>query len=484
MKQIIYFLLFFFAITEICAQSPKEEIRAVWLTTNYALDWPKKPFKNSNDINQQQDELIDILDQLKAANFNVVFLQARLRGDVIYNSAIEPVSPYIQGVKNTWSKYDPLAFAIEECHKRGLECHAWFVTYPMGQEKDKNSKKKSFYRTYNGEVYLDPGDPQTNNYLLSLIDEIVEKYDIDGIHLDYIRYPEKGANFPDKDTYQRYGKGKEKTDWRRENINKFVSELYDRVKNKKSWVQVSSSVVGMYEKIEGDKKKYWTAYHSVFQDPENWLAKGKHDFIVPMMYYADGLFFPFIQNWKTKANGRYIVPGLGLYQMDEHESNWNPQTIVEQIRYSRDNHMSGNAFFRAQHICRNKKGISDEIKSQFYQYPAVCPPLKWLDKTPPVQPVNLKAVTSGIYLFLSWDKTVQPENKQVFFNVYRSETWPIDTQKAEHLLAVRLSDTMLFIPIDNSVVSGYYYAVSSYDRFHNESILCEPVYFVTGEFQK
>ena len=481
MKQIIYSLLFLFLITEIYAQSPKEEFRAVWLTTNHALDWPKKPYRNSNDINEQQDELIDILDLLKEANINTVFLQVRIRGDVIYNSTIEPVSPYIQAVKNTWSKYDPLAYAIAECHKRGLECHAWIVTYPMGE---KVTTKKSNVLSHKGEYYLDPGDPETNNYLLTLIDEIVDKYDIDGIHFDYIRYPEDAAKFPDDKTYQKYGKGKNKSEWRRENINQFVATLYDRVKSKKSWVQVSSAVVGMHKRLDENGKKHWTAFNSVHQDPEDWLKKGKHDFIVPMMYYTDSLFFPFIPDWKAKRHGRYIIPGLGLYQMDEKESNWKSKIIEEQLKFSREHQMDGNAFFRAQHICNNKKGIRDIITKQFYQHPAILPPLNWLDTARPVQPINMKALVSGIYLFLSWDRTVQPGKREVFFNVYRSETLPIDKEKAENLIAIRLTNNMMFIPIDNSTTSGYYYAVTSYDRYHNESVLSNPVYFVSGDFEK
>ncbi|MDR0866249.1 MAG: family 10 glycosylhydrolase [Candidatus Symbiothrix sp.] len=489
MKYIFFFMLCVCISLELCAQSPKEEIRAVWLTSNYSLDWPSKSYRNSDDINEQQDELIDILDKLKAANFNMIFIQTRLRGDVIYNSEIEPVSPFIRKVKNTWSKYDPLAFAVAECHKRGLECHAWFVTYPLGTEKIKGKennsptlkKNKDRAKRYKGEFYLDPGDPKTNDYLISLINEIVGKYDIDGIHLDYIRYPD--ANFPDEATYKRYGNGKNKSDWRRENVNRFVYKVYDDVKAKKPWVQVSSSVIGMYNKIKGSKRQYSTAY-SVYQDPENWLLHGKQDFIVPMMYNKDDLFFPFIQDWKMRSNGRYIVPGLGLYQIDEKESNWSTTKIKEQIQYSRQNQMQGNAFYRARYLFNNKKGILNEIKTNFYQHPALLPPLTWLSTKRPLPPQNLSAEITGIYLYLHWEPVGQPQKEKVFYNVYRSEKWPVDTDDADNLVAVRINDQMLFVPVNNSIESGYYYAVTSYDRYHNESKISDPVYFVTGDFNK
>ncbi|GHT45994.1 hypothetical protein FACS189440_03070 [Bacteroidia bacterium] len=491
MKRFIVITLFIGIGLGLKAQFPKEEIRAVWLTSNYSLDWPNKPYRSSDDINEQQEELIDILDKLKEANFNMIFLQTRLRGDVIYNSKIEPVSNYIQTVKNTWSKYDPLAFAITECHKRGLECHAWFVTYPLGPEKIKGKENnsqtvkqnKDKARRHAGEFYMDPGDPKTNAYLVSLIEEIVDKYDVDGIHMDYVRYPEKADKFPDNVTYKRYGKGQSKSEWRQENINRFVYEVYDVVKSRKPWVQVSSSVIGMYDKIQGDKQNHWTA-SSVYQDPEKWLKEGKHDFIVPMMYYAGDLFFPFIQDWKARSNGRFVVPGLGVYQLDEKESNWSTIKIKEQIQYSRENQMNGNAFYRTRYLMNNKKGILDMIKNNFYQYPSVLPPLTWQEVKQPESPGDLTAMASGMYIFLNWKFAEQSGEKNVFYNVYRSEYWPIDTNDAGNLVAARVSDPMLFVPLNNAVESGYYYAVTSYDRYHNESKMSDPVYFVTGAFEK
>ena len=492
MKHLFYsFLLLAFSL-ELFAQAPKEEVRAVWLTTNHSLDWPSKPYRNSNDINIQQDELIDILDQLKAANFNVVFLQTRLRGDVIYNSNIEPVSSHIRTVVNTWSKYDPLAFAVAECHKRGLECHAWIVTYPLGPERingrENNSptirKNKDKISRFGNEFYLDPGNPNTTTYLVSLIEEIVDKYDIDGIHMDYIRYPDKSENFPDNATYRLYGGGKNKSDWRRENINNFVYQVYDVVKSKKPWVQVSSSVAGMYNTLSNNTQKHWTAFHSVYQDPEDWLKKGKHDFIVPMMYFSDDLFFPFLNDWKARSNERYIIPGLGVYQMDAKESNWQPQVIKEQVQSTRDHQLKGNAFYRTKHLVNNTKGIMNLLTQNFYQHPSVLPPLTWLNDVVPVPPINIKAMATGMYMFVSWEEIDQPEDKKVFYNVYRSKTLPIDINNAENLIATRVKDKILFVPIDKSVETAYYYAVTSSDRYRNESIISHPVYFVTGNFEK
>jgi hypothetical protein len=196
------------------------------------------------------------------------------------------------------------------------------------------------------------------------------------------------------------------------------------------------------------------------------------------------LFFPFVDDWKARRNGRFIVPGLGVYQLDEKESNWSPNKIKEQIQYSRENQMGGNAFYRAQYLLNNKKGIMNEIMNDFYQHPALLPPLTWLDSTRPAPPVNLKAITSGTYLFLSWEASRQPDNRTVYYNVYRSEKWPVNTRNTANLVAARVNDLMLFVPINNSIESGYYYIVTAYDRYHNESIVSSSVYYVTGNYKK
>ena len=270
--------------------SPKHEIRAVWLTTIYGLDWPQKPATTEYGRKMQQQELCQILDRLKEANFNMVFVQVRMRGDVIYKSAIEPASKTFSGKYGVMPGYDPLAFVIEECHKRGMECHAWMVTFPVGtdkivKEQGRNSVVKrmpSLCKRFNGEWYLDPGVPGTDQYILSLVKEIVNGYDVDGIHFDYIRYPEEAKKFPDRTAYNKSGKGMPLDEWRRSNITRMVSMIYDWVKGVKPWIQVSSSPLGKYSRIPKVPNAGWTAYESVYQDPGKWLQQGKHDMVVPM----------------------------------------------------------------------------------------------------------------------------------------------------------------------------------------------------------
>ena len=209
---------------------PKHEVRAVWITAVYGLDWPRTRATTPEGIRRQKAELIEILDKLKEANFNTVLFQTRTRGDVLYRSSIEPFNSILTGRENDDPGYDPLAFAIEECHRRGMECHAWMVTIPLGGRKhvaalgrsSVTKKKPAICVPYKRQYFLNPGHPQTKEYLMSLVREVVERYDVDGVHFDYLRYPEHARTFPDSYDYKRYNNGRSLEQWRRDNLTEIV----------------------------------------------------------------------------------------------------------------------------------------------------------------------------------------------------------------------------------------------------------------------
>lgn len=202
MRYTIFILSLLFPFLSIVAQ-PKHEVRAAWVTAVYGLDWPRTRATTPQTIRKQKEELIDILDKLKAANFNTVLFQTRTRGDVLYPSAIEPFNSILTGKTGGNPGYDPLAFAIEECHKRGMECHAWMVTIPLGNKKHVASlgsqsvtkRMKEICVPYKREYFLNPGHPATKEYLMKLVREVVSGYDVDGVHFDYLRYPENAPLF-------------------------------------------------------------------------------------------------------------------------------------------------------------------------------------------------------------------------------------------------------------------------------------------------
>jgi uncharacterized lipoprotein YddW (UPF0748 family) len=466
MRHIYLFCLFAVFYISIYAQ-PKQEVRAAWITTAFSLDWPGE---NITGIEKQQRELIRILNKLKEANFNTVFFQVRSRGDVVYNSRFEPVCSNVA----VSTQYDPLSFAVEECHKRGMELHAWFTPYNLGRNSKSptvcnNSDIVKLCKTTDSknEYFFDPGNPQTNYYLISLIKEIVYNYDIDGFHFDRIRYPDTAGYFDDSQTFRKYGRYNQNTkEWRRENINNFVYAAYDAIKAIKPWVQVSSAVVGVYSSLPSVRRPYMKAYDDALQDPADWLRKGKHDFIVPMMYYTNDLFLPSLYNWIDYSYGRFVVPGLGIFKLDEKEGNWSPEWIINQIQYSRKNNAQGNAFYRTFFLTENKKGIMDELARSCYTNPALLYPLTWLRNTPPPPPQNPVIIkNSENAAILQWEERKKENSEKVFYNIYYSTRTPVDTSDPKNLLATRLDTTSVSIkyPV------GYYFVVTSYDRYHNES---------------
>ncbi len=472
---ILLILLLCISQTLFSKESPVIEVRAVWLTTNYGLDWPR----NKKSQETQKKELIAILDSLKEYNFNTVFFQARARGEVLYDSEIEPLSSLIVSGENINTKFDPLAFAIEEIHKRGMECHAWLVTYPLGGDRHVRSlgsnavtkRNPSITKKFKGEWFLDPGNPKTDDYLISIAEEIVKNYDVDGIHMDYIRYPDNRGQFPDNGLYKLYGKGKSISDWRRDNITRFVTKLYDSVKEIKPWVQVSSAPLGRYRTLN-DRGRGWTAHETVYQDAVKWLQLGKHDALYPMMYYKDELFYPYLDDWVSNDNNRILVPGLGVYQMLELK--WPLKNITDQIEYSRKNKAQGQAYFRTENLLTNTNGILDSLRI-YYKNPAKLPRLSWLSDSIPNKPLDIRAELLENGLFeLKWD--LEEKQSRVRYNVYRSETDDFCTESTENILAIGLKDNVFYFPVENNDKAYYYYITVS-DSYHNESEVSTPAFF-------
>ena len=463
--------IFLLTITQTVAQ-PKYEIRATWLTTLGGMDWPRHKATSAEGIRRQQQELCNILDRLKEANFNTVMMQTRLRGDLIYPSAIETFPEALTGKSGKNPGYDPLAFAIEECHKRGMELHAWIVTIPAGNNRQvkllgKHSvvkKYRQICKQHDGAWFLDPGHPQTTDYLSNIVREIVTKYDVDGIHFDYIRYPENAHRFPDRDTHRKYGKGKDLKQWRRENITNLVRRLYTEIKQVKPWVKVSSSPVGKFKDTSRYSSLGWNAYETVYQDAQGWLKEGIHDALFPMMYFKDNHFYPFELDWKENDNGRWVVPGLGIYFLSPKEKDWPLDEMSRQLYFTRQSGLTGHAFFRNKFLMDNVKGIWDEIQHEFYATPALIPPMTWQDSIAPSVP------TSPIHEFqadgrvrLAWEASKDNHELPVVYHLYASATYPVDTENAHNLFATHLKDTTI------TGKEGYYYAVTSADRYGNES---------------
>lgn len=459
--------------------SPKYEIRAAWITTIGGLDWPKTKATSEYGIKMQKEELCRHLDMLKRANFNTVLFQTRLRGDVIYPSIYETFAESLTGRTGGNPGYDPLKFAIEECHKRGMELHAWMVCIPAGNDRQVKllgnksvvKKKPSMCIHFKRAWYLDPGNPETAGYLSAMAKEIAMNYDVDGIHLDYIRYPENGENFPDTKTFKKYGKGKSIAQWRRDNITEIVRKIHNEVKKIKPWVKISSSPVGKYNDTRRYSSKGWNAYNAVYQDAKLWLKSGIHDAVFPMMYFRDNQFYPFALDWQENKHGRWVVPGLGVYFLEHKAKEWDIDEIMRQIHFIRHNRLDGQAFFRNEFLMKNTCGLTDSLTHKFYSSPAAVPPMTWQDSIPPSPPCNGNISCTTDSIVLKWEKPDSCKRGGISYRVYASDFYPIDTDKAENIECVMTySNIFAYSPKD---CSKRYWAVSSLDRFGNESIPLE-----------
>ena len=472
--------LFLLSLLPLHAQtSPKHEVRAAWITAVYGLDWPRTKATTPAGIRRQKEELIDILDRLKEANFNTVLFQTRTRGDVLYRSDIEPFNSILTGKTGGDPGYDPLAFAIEECHKRGMECHAWMVTIPLGGKKHVASlgkqsvtrRERDICVPYKNEYFLNPGHPATKEYLMKLVREVVSRYDVDGVHFDYLRYPENAPRFPDSYDFRRYGKGRTLAQWRRDNLTDIVRYIYNGVKAMKPWVKVSTCPVGKYRDTSRYSSKGWNAFFTVYQDPQGWLGEGIQDQIYPMMYFRGNGFYPFALDWQDQSNGRHIVPGLGIYFLHPDEGNWTTEEVERQMHFIRSNRLAGEAHYRVKYLMDNTQGVYDLLLDHFYQYPALQPPMPWIDNVSPTAPSALKAVSAGDgYTRLNWKAATDNDKQNApMYVVYASDTYPVDITNPENILVQNLRDThYIYAPI-LPWTARKYFAVTAVDRCGNES---------------
>lgn len=444
------------------ALTPKREYRAVWLTAIENLDWPSKPATSAYGEEQQKAELRTMLDTLQAIGINTVFLQTRLRGDVIYPSLYEPFASVFTGKVGQRPSYNPLQFAIDECHRRGMQCHAWIVALQV-----KNNQ------------YVDPASEAVVSHLCTMVKEVVHYYDIDGIHLDYIRYPEKT-------------KGRDQ--WRRDNVTRAMRAVYQTVKSEKPWICVSAAPLGKYRDTRRYSSKGWNAYNTVFQEAQEWMREGIVDALFPMMYYDGQHFYPFVDDWSAHTYGRHFAAGLGIYQLDRGQLNWPLTTIRSQLHYLRcfdadvidgmcyGNGACGYALFRAGFLMKNTKGVKDELR-RFNRYPTLVPALTWSSSQLPVLSNPLRGTVSGDYVRLQWGPTPnvkernvstpeQPvlatDEEKVRYNVYRSIGRPVNIDRADQFVTIQLDATSLTLPRP-SRSRDTYYAVTAIDRFGNES---------------
>lgn len=449
----------------------EREIRAVWYCTLGGIDWPGHQYaQTEHKASLQRQRLCEDFDRLKATGINVILFQARVRGTVTYASEYEPWDGSISGTPGVPPPYDPLAFAVEEAHRRGMELHAYVVTYPICSTAQARQLGKKAVSARHGELcqragnrwFMDPGAPGTAPYIANICKEIVSNYDVDGIHLDYIRYPEREMAFNDDIAYRKWGKGVPKAQWKRQQVTRTVKAVHDAVRCIRPWVKLSCSPVGKYSDLPRALSRGWNARDAVSQDAQLWLREGYMDWLFPMMYFDGQHFYPFAANWQQESAGHPVVPGLGVYLLSPHEKDWSLDVMTRQMNFLRFIRTGGQAFFRARFLLDNHKGIYDFCR-EFNAQPALTPPMTWLDNTPPETPRVKMQRRDDYCLFVSWEPV--RDATPVVYNIYREDREGNVEMVAHHLktthylyvpsLPQRLNDTII---------------VRAMDAFGNESL--------------
>ena len=453
---------------------PKREIRAVWLTTNGGMDWPKAKYKEAD----QKASLIDILDKLQKANFNTIVLQVQVKGDVLWDSKIQPFMRAFSGDGSKAISWDVCRYVIDECHKRNMECHAWIVPYRVGTASEASKYKNNVVVKhvtdvhpemcvlYSNAYYLDPGLPEVRSYLLDLYKELVTNYDFDGTNFDYTRYP--GSDFDDASSYSKYGNGVAKADWRRENINTFVAEFYDMVKSIKPNMKVGAAPIGTYKNVSGYGNM--TAYGSVYQDAAEWMRRGKHDLLIPQMYWNEKYgFSPNMTTWVDNCDGRQLVVGLAPYKMDD-SNNWDVSVVTDQIDKTRAKAgMSGNCYFRADHVIGTTtkvQALYNELIENYYAYPAHIVPMDYNGVTKPNAPENVNVEKNGTTYNVSWNAPVETDGVPLkYYCVYASTAEDVDITDIKNCVGFAVKDTKFSYSSDKALN----FVVTAFDVNYYES---------------
>ncbi|MEM9295888.1 MAG: family 10 glycosylhydrolase [Planctomycetota bacterium] len=314
---------------------PPREFRAAWVATVANIDWPSKP---GVPTAQAKQELLAILDRCVELNLNAVILQVRPAADALYPSSLEPWSEFLTGASGQApdEPWDPLAFAVEEAHARGLQLHAWFNPYramhPSGKtplaESHMAVTRPDLVKRYGAYLWMDPGEPEIIEHSLAVMLDVVRRYDVDGIHMDDYFYPypisEEGRElrFPDDISYRKYldtGGTLTRNDWRRKNVDDFVQELYKRTKAMKPHVLVGISPFGISRPGRPEFIRGFDQYEKLYADAERWLREGWLDYMTPQLYWPiskpDQSFTALLGWWvENNPKDRHIWPGLATYR--------------------------------------------------------------------------------------------------------------------------------------------------------------------------
>jgi uncharacterized lipoprotein YddW (UPF0748 family) len=397
------------------------EFRGVWVASVANIDWPSAP---GLPVAQQQAELVALLDQAAAMRMNAVVFQVRPAADALYRSELEPWSEYLTGEQGRAPDpvWDPLAFAVGEAHRRGLELHAWFNPYRARHPAAKSPPSAThmarthpaLVKEYGGFLWMDPGEPAVADHTLRVMLDVVRRYDVDGLHIDDYFYPYpvndsagRRVPFPDSASYARYVAGGgtlARDDWRRRNVDDFVRRMYREVKREKPWVKVGISPFGIWR--PGHPRQVTTGfdqYADIYADARLWMREGWGDYWAPQLYWPiaqTAQSYPVLLRWWAEENvhGRHLWPGLFTSRTWEgNPTPWRASEVLGQIYATRGREdATGHIHFSMKAFRLNRDSLVERMSAEAYREPALVPASPWLGGARPGRPsVSLERASAG-----------------------------------------------------------------------------------------
>ena len=486
----VFFLLLMaggvFAQVQTGSAYPKREFRAAWIQSvnGQFRGMPTEKLKQN---------LIGQLNSLQKAGINAIIFQVRPEADALYASRLEPWSRFLTGVQGKAPEpyWDPMQFMIDECHKRGMEFHAWINPYRTKTTLKSELAPNHVYNihpewfvTYGDPLYFDPALPESRRHICMVVSDIVSRYDVDAIHMDdyFYPYPIKGKDFPDDASFARFGGGfSNKGDWRRSNVNVLIKKLHETIREIKPWVKFGVSPFGIYRNESSDplgsKTKGLQNYDDLYADVLLWAREGWIDYNIPQIYWHIGHpvadYETLVKWWARNTENRPLFIGQSVMNTVQNADPKNPsinqlpRKMALQRAYQT---IGGSCQWPASAVVENAGKYRDALIAEYHKYPALPPVFDFMDNEAPAKVRKMKPVWTedGYILFWTAPKYKEEMNRAVQYVVYRfNDKEKVNIDDPSHIVAIT-RDNFYKLPYEDGKTK-YRYVVTALDRLHNES---------------
>ena len=491
LRKLILLLALFLATgvgAQIQQQSPypKREFRGAWIqaVNGQFRGIPTEKLKQT---------LIDQLNSLQGAGINAIIFQVRPEADALYASQLEPWSRFLTGVQGQAPSpyWDPMQFMIDECHKRGMEFHAWINPYRVKTSLKSELAANHLYNihpewfvTYHNQLYFDPALPESRRHICMVVADIVSRYDVDAIHMDdyFYPYPAKGVDFPDDASFARYGGGfTNRADWRRSNVNILIQKIHETIRGLKPWVKFGISPFGIYRNEKNDplgsKTNGLQNYDDLYADVLLWARNGWVDYNIPQIYWQIGHpaadYETLVKWWAKNTENRPLFIGQSVMNTVQNADPKNPSInqLPRKMALERAYQtIGGSCQWPASAVVENAGKYRDALVQEYHKYPALVPVFDFMDDKAPGKVRKVKKVWTedGYMLFWTAPKAKDEMDRAVQYVVYRFDgKEKVNIDDASHIVAITRNN-FYKLPYDDGKTK-YRYVVTALDRLHNES---------------